>query len=242
MTQPQSFAARSLADWLGTRQDHYPDRKDVRAESGGAGDDPRRHFPFFRLARLARQGCRDGRDPVARAVGRRLVVDYARCIGCETCEAACRTVHGSPRIRCQSTDDGVTIPVYCRHCETPQCVAACPVGAIAKDETGAVVHDRQKCRDCRAMACVEACPFAAMFTTGVEALPVTKCDLCAERQMAGLEPACVALCPTGAIRFVDKTGEKALKTPESSAALKRAMAHIRKVKAGRADGPCGDDG
>jgi formate dehydrogenase iron-sulfur subunit len=30
---------------------------------------------------------------------------------------------------------------------------------------------------------------------------VTKCDLCAERERDDLLPACVELCPTGAIRY-----------------------------------------
>lgn len=223
-------AARSLGDWLaGLEQEGQPsylDRREARAEAGENPEaDPRRHFPFFRLARLA---CR--KPDCERAVGKRLYVDYAKCIGCETCEAACRTVHGSPRVRCETMADGISVPLYCRHCARPKCVQACPVGAIAKDETGAVMLDRLKCRDCRAMACVAACPFAAMFTTGLDALPVTKCDLCAERQLCGLEPACVAMCPTGAIAFVDAATEKALKTPASSAALKRVMAYIRSKK------------
>ena len=54
-----------------------------------------------------------------------------------------------------------------------------------------------------------------------------KCDLCAERQSAGLEPACVAACPVGALSFeeVDEIAKR-----------NRATAAARAAAAGAHDG------
>ena len=51
-----------------------------------------------------------------------------------------------------------------------------------------------------------------------------KCDLCIERLAAGQEPACVAACPTGALRF---------STAEEAAAQARKRAAGRVLAAAR---------
>ncbi|MCK4374585.1 MAG: 4Fe-4S dicluster domain-containing protein, partial [Candidatus Brocadiae bacterium] len=71
---------------------------------------------------------------------RTVVVDVGRCLGCRSCELACAKAHAGlddiveailsdaplkPRVRVVEVD-GRLVPVQCRHCEDPPCVAVCP--------------------------------------------------------------------------------------------------------------------
>lgn len=153
-----------------------------------------------------------------------LAIDYAACIGCETCEYICRFLHGTPKIHMTRLSNGVMAPLYCRHCADPNCARVCKKGAIVKQEDGVVRHDPMACRGCANPTCVVACPYAAMFLTD-KGVKVAKCDLCAGRAKEGLGPACLAMCPCGAIS-VAADGER-LESQESKAALERVLAHIR---------------
>lgn len=91
-----------------------------------------------------------------------------------------------------------TVSMACMHCGDPPCVAVCPRGAIKKRlEDGIVVVDRQKCFGCH--LCSIVCPFGAP-QYGSDG-KMQKCDLCVDRIEQGEEPACVATCPTDALRF-----------------------------------------
>jgi formate dehydrogenase iron-sulfur subunit len=71
------------------------------------------------------------------------------------------------------------------------------VGAFRKTALGPVVYDESRCIGCR--YCMLACPFQVPAYTWASRLPVVKkCDLCFERQQAGLPTACAEACPTGA--------------------------------------------
>ncbi|SKA69305.1 4Fe-4S dicluster domain-containing protein [Desulfobaculum bizertense] len=156
-------------------------------------------------------------------------VDYSRCIGCESCEAICKFLHGTPRIQMTQTDEGLAFPLYCHHCTNPQCVKACPSGAITRDHNGVVLHNPSLCRGCRSMKCMDACPFMAMYHAG-GVVPVTKCDLCAERRRKGLGPACEEVCPAEAIRLVTEEELKELRSSRSMAAQKLVMKQIRQMR------------
>jgi carbon-monoxide dehydrogenase iron sulfur subunit len=83
----------------------------------------------------------------------------------------------------------------CRHCPEPACLDACASGCIAKDPvTGVVTNDPFRCVGC--WMCVMACPFDAVNRDVVNQVAL-KCDQCRGREV----PACVAVCPTGALVF-----------------------------------------
>jgi len=101
-------------------------------------------------------------------------------------------------------EEGIIMPVICRHCEEPPCIPACPVDAISKHkETGLVRIDSNTCIGCK--LCVEACPYGGPVGIPVEVKNSkgsysTKviCDLCDG------QPSCVESCPTGALQFISR--------------------------------------
>jgi electron transport protein HydN len=168
--------------------------------------------------------------------------DPMLCIGCRTCMIACVVAHEGKRIY-EIDPDGydfhpklkvvktwlVSVPVQCKHCENPACQAVCQSGAISRID-GSVIVDRGKCIGCK--SCAEACPFGAIRMTALsaEANPdgsprtvANKCDLC-----AGVEggPACKRVCPTGALRLVDRDSVDQILVNKRLATLTTAAAVV----------------
>jgi Fe-S-cluster-containing hydrogenase component 2 len=79
-------------------------------------------------------------------------------------------------------------------CEEACCLKVCPVGAIYRDENGAVVTNEDKCIVCK--MCMSACPLGNIGFSPLTK-KVFKCDLCEG------SPKCAEFCPSGAILFVD---------------------------------------
>lgn len=144
-----------------------------------------------------------------------VLVDVGKCIGCHACTAACKVKNDTPegifwtKVRAYERGTFPNVQVYtmpwgrCMHCEHPACVSVCTVGALQKTPSGPVVYDAQKCIGCR--YCMVACPFGVPKLNWDNPLPlIQKCTLCADRLAAGLEPACVSACPTGALKFGDR--------------------------------------
>ncbi|MBI2955865.1 MAG: 4Fe-4S dicluster domain-containing protein [Acidobacteria bacterium] len=140
-----------------------------------------------------------------------ILFDSTKCIGCRQCEAACAEHWGLPyddtvaqqeRISERKLTTIVTRGErfsrrLCMHCADPTCVSVCPVAALRKTELGPVTYDEGRCIGCR--YCMLACPFQVPAYEWSKRLPrVKKCDMCYERQTAGLPTACAEACPTGA--------------------------------------------
>ncbi|MGI9103051.1 MAG: 4Fe-4S dicluster domain-containing protein [Terriglobales bacterium] len=139
-----------------------------------------------------------------------LLIDITKCIGCQQCSAACKAGHNQPGdpepVLAAAAFTAVEprgdkfVRRMCLHCEDPSCASVCPVGAIKKTAQGAVRYDGSKCIGCR--YCMIACPFSVPKYEWSKLAPyVTKCDMCAERVLAGNQTLCADACPTGATLF-----------------------------------------
>ena len=133
-----------------------------------------------------------------------LVAMPDKCTGCDLCLAACAAAHAhafDPSRALLGVEHfpliGRFVPSVCFHCANPDCMAACPEGAISHDESGTVLVRTAKCTGCG--ACEEACPWGQIRICG-DGLAL-KCDLC------GGEPACAAQCHYGALVFAEPDRE-----------------------------------
>ena len=156
-----------------------------------------------------------------------VLVDTTRCAGCRGCEAACSESNHLPGPALQGQDAVFSksrktdVKVYtvvnrakadskqgearyvksqCMHCLDPACASACLAKALEKTAAGPVVYHPERCLGCR--YCMVACQFdVPKFEFDSPSPYINKCSFCAERQEQGLQPACVSVCPTGALQF-----------------------------------------
>jgi formate dehydrogenase iron-sulfur subunit len=163
-----------------------------------------------------------------------MLIDITKCIGCQECERTCKQIHGYPQehepglsataLTVVQERGGKFVRRVCMHCQDPACASACPVGALKKTAQGAVRYDGSKCIGCR--YCMIACPFdVPKYEWGKLAPYVTKCDLCAERVLAGKPTACAEACPVGATLFGDRDEMLA----EAHKRIAENPAYVRKV-------------
>jgi formate dehydrogenase iron-sulfur subunit len=158
-----------------------------------------------------------------------ILVTPELCIGCRACQVACKSWNQLSAIK--TTNNGtyqnppdlasaayniiqysevpsqdnpvrwLFVSRRCMHCEDAGCMTICPSpGALYRTAEGAVAFDRDKCIGCK--LCVNGCPFDVPRYD--EEGKITKCHFCFDRLAAGMEPACVKTCPTGALRFGDR--------------------------------------
>ncbi len=136
---------------------------------------------------------------------KRIVFTAENCAGCNICAIACMDQNdydpacGEEPFRKAGCiiKDGIfkNYSTACIHCG--KCIDACPFDCIKRDEeTGFVVADNTECVGCG--ACRDVCPVSAPKIIDGK---MRKCDGCNERVKAGMLPACVRACPTGALAF-----------------------------------------
>ncbi len=138
------------------------------------------------------------------------LVDATKCIGCKTCEVACKDFNDAAfgqRIRRVRTFESGEFPdifaynlsMACNHCEDPACVKGCPARAYTKrPEDGIVIHDPERCIGC--CYCTWVCPYGAPQYDPGEGR-VRKCNLCVEEIDRGRSPVCITSCPMRAIEI-----------------------------------------
>ena len=106
---------------------------------------------------------------------KRIFIDPAKCDGCKNCTLACMESHrqdgGKGLYTLDLTDPanqsrnfivadgkGGYAPIFCRHCDVPDCAGACMSGALKKNmENGLVEYDKEKCAAC--YMCVMSCRY-----------------------------------------------------------------------------------
>lgn len=132
----------------------------------------------------------------------KILFDSKKCTGCSACQMACldqrdiQTVLGQKPLRYVEIRENPIgfFSVGCVHCG--KCMTVCPEKCIERNDLGFVVQDLGRCIGCG--ACASACPLN-VISISPETGKAVKCDGCSERVRAGLLPACVHTCPTGAL-------------------------------------------
>lgn len=153
------------------------------------------------------------------------LVDVTKCIGCRSCQAACKNWNQLPaveteftgsyenpadlssdtwcRVRFNEHTDNGEVKWYfsfysCMHCTEAACMNICPAEAISRTSLGTVKIDQEICQGCG--GCAGVCPFSVPRVGNGAAW---KCTSCFDRISNGLGTACSKACPTGAISFGD---------------------------------------
>lgn len=160
-------------------------------------------------------GASSGVDP-AKAPG--MLIDISRCVGCGNCQRSCieanelnPTTEQTQKLNSENftylqkfdLEDGKTryVKRQCMHCLDAACASACPVSALYQTVEGPIAYRANRCLGCR--MCMIACPFGVPTFEWNDGLTpeIRKCLFCIERQREGELPACVASCPSGALKF-----------------------------------------
>ena len=164
--------------------------------------------------------------------GKSFFIDTTRCTACRGCQVACKNWNQNGASMTKNTGshqnppdlDGNTFKLVrfseveaegkvdwyffadqCRHCLEPPCKDAIggyeSEGAVQDEATGAVYYTAK----------AKEAPFDEVRTSCPYDIPrqaadgrVVKCTMCIDRISNGLIPACVKICPTGAMNFGDR--------------------------------------
>ena len=163
-------------------------------------------------------------------MGKGMLIDLTKCMGCRGCQVACKQWNDLPAEETSLGDDftnpqnrsaytwttvefitaerdGKPVSTFtkmsCMHCESPACESVCIGAAITKTDLGPVIVDHDACIGCR--YCMVACPFGVPKYEFDKTIPkMQKCTMCFERVAAGMKPSCATTCPSEAILFGDR--------------------------------------
>jgi formate dehydrogenase iron-sulfur subunit len=157
-------------------------------------------------------------------------IDTTLCTACRGCQVACKQWHDLPaettenRGTYQNPADlsfdtyklvrmGETVidgrfrwlffPDQCRHCLEAPCLetAGDPAAIFYDESSGAVIYTAAT-KTLDADEIIESCPYNIPRKASDGTL--AKCDMCYDRVAAGMLPACVKTCPTGAMNFGER--------------------------------------
>ncbi len=172
--------------------------------------------------------------------GKTFFIDTTRCTACRGCQVACKNwnqnkasatkntgSHQNPPdldadtfklVRFSEVETDGKLAWYffadqCRHCLIPPCkdaVEAHVADAVLQDEaTGAVIYKEATKKVAAQFEEIRSsCPYDIPRKAADGRL--AKCTMCIDRVSNGLVPACVKICPTGAMNFGDRDAMVAL--------------------------------
>jgi formate dehydrogenase iron-sulfur subunit len=158
------------------------------------------------------------------------LIDTTLCTACRGCQVACKQWHDLPAEKTvnrgsyqnpadlsfdtyklvrmnEAVIDGklrwLFFPDQCRHCLEPPCEATAgePTAIFVEGESGAVIYTANT-RELNAAEIRESCPYN--IPRKAEDGTLAKCDMCSDRVENGMLPACVKVCPTGAMNFGER--------------------------------------
>ena len=151
---------------------------------------------------------------------KRIMINADNCMGCKNCSVACMRSHGQNHnnVYALNLSDGVNEsrndilmdanhrfkPLFCRHCDEPECAKSCMSGAMAKNPgTGYVRYNADQCGAC--FMCVMNCPYGVIKPDRATRSIVIKCDFC---ENDGDDPNCVRACRGEAIYVSAVAGQE----------------------------------
>lgn len=175
------------------------------------------------------------------------LVDTTLCTACRGCQVACKQWHDLPaektvnRGSYQNPAD-LSFDTYklvrmnekvvdgrlrwlffadqCRHCLEPPCqdTAGEPSAIFTNPSSGAVIYTAYT-KELNSGEIRQSCPYD--IPRQAKDGTLAKCDMCNDRVENGLEPACVKVCPTGAMNFGEREDILKLAQKHLAAAQKK---------------------
>ncbi|UCD15208.1 MAG: 4Fe-4S binding protein [Candidatus Omnitrophota bacterium] len=138
---------------------------------------------------------------------KRLFIDLDICAGgqCKRCVIKCSYYYHQQAPQNNgiiSVAELATYALICRKCESPHCIASCPVEALEQqeDKENLLVRHNMRCISCK--SCSHACPYGVLYAQNVPLL-IHNCDFCFDRRNEKEEPLCITTCPYGALSLKD---------------------------------------
>jgi Fe-S-cluster-containing dehydrogenase component len=164
-------------------------------------------------------------DEGGRVKKRALIVDVAKCTGCNNCVlatkdehvgndfpgyAVAQPAHGHEWISIErhmrgsgSMVDVSYLPRMCNHCDNAPCIKAAGDGSIVKRPDGVVIIDPVKARGRKDL--VAACPYGAIAWNEEAQVPQHWFFDAHLLDKGWTKPRCVQVCPTGALEAFHDT-------------------------------------